>query len=53
MGKIFGSKQDYWIASGVLTQVEEVDSDVSVEKRGEGANSLVYWVTDNLLHDWI
>ena len=23
------------------------------EKRGEGVNSLVYWVTDNLLSDWI
>jgi hypothetical protein len=49
MGKIYGSQKDYWIACGMLSQSEEDESDVMVEKRGEGANSLVYWVTDNLL----
>jgi len=24
-----------------------------MEKRGDGVNALVYWVTDNLLNDWI
>lgn len=24
-----------------------------MEKRGEGVNKLVYWVTDNILEDWI
>jgi hypothetical protein len=23
------------------------------EKRGDGVNANVYWVTDNLLNDWI
>jgi len=24
-----------------------------MEKRGEGSNKHVYWVTDNILEDWI
>jgi len=24
-----------------------------MEKRGEGVNRLVYWVTDNILEDWV
>jgi hypothetical protein len=53
MGRIYGSQKDYWIACGILTQPEEDDSDLLVEKRGEGANAMIYWVTDNLMEDWI
>lgn len=52
-GKIYGTCKDYWVVSGCLTHVEEPNSDSSVEKRGSGVNSHVFWVTDNILNDWI
>jgi hypothetical protein len=36
-----------------LDEVDEEDIAKNVEKRGTGCNQLVFWVTDNLLHDWI
>lgn len=53
MGKIFGTKKDYWIVCGTLNHVEEQSSDKNVEPRGTGVNADVYWVTDNVLADWI
>jgi hypothetical protein len=52
-GKIYGTQQDYWITSGVLSAAEEKVEDRNFEKRGEGVNKLVYWVTNNLLSDWV
>ena len=52
-GKIFGTQADYWIAVGRLTISEEDSKDPSVETRGNGVNETVFWVTDNLLNDWI
>jgi len=52
-GKIFGSQQDYWIAIGRLPQAEEAQKDSEAESRGKGVNETVFWVTDNLLGDWI
>jgi hypothetical protein len=52
-GKIYGSKRDYWITEGVLPIAEEDKFEYFQEKRGEGVNKLVYWVTDNLLEDWV
>jgi radial spoke head protein 4/6 len=52
-GKIFGTKCDYWIASGRLDKAEEKVNDVNFEKRGQGVNKFVYWVSTNLLSDWI
>jgi hypothetical protein len=52
-GKILGSHRDYWVAAGALNEPEETNSDPAIEKRGSGVNHLVYWVTDNLLGDWI
>lgn len=52
-GKIYGSKKDYWVVEGILNVPEEEVNDYWQEKRGEGANKLVYWVTDNYLEDWI
>lgn len=50
-GKIFGTEKDYWIVSGELACNDDVNH--GFEGRGRGCNVLVYWVTDNLLHDWI
>lgn len=51
-GKIYGITSDYWVVSGELPYVEELVKE-GQEKRGTGANSCVFWVTDNLLKDWI
>jgi len=52
-GKIFGTHHDYWVISGELAGAEEESKDKTVEKRGVDVNSSVFWVTDNLLNDWI
>ena len=52
MGKIFGTKSDYWVVSGTLSHVEEQVAH-EVEARGVGTNANVFWVTDNILNDWI
>ena len=52
-GKIFGTRSDYWIAMGQGAPPEEDCKDTSVEPRGKGVNATVFWVTDNLLGDWI
>lgn len=53
-GKIYGINKDYWIVSGQLPKgwVEE-PARGGQEKRGQGANTTIFWVTDNLLNDWI
>jgi radial spoke head protein 4/6 len=53
VGKIFGTQKDYWLVAGRLSTAEEAPMDNLCEPRGVGVNSLVYWVTDNLLNDWI
>jgi len=50
-GKILGSEKDYWIACGELKEKSEYEA--GCEPRGVGCNACVFWVTDNLLHDWI
>ena len=52
-GKIYGTQKDYWILEGQLESSEEDKEENTMEKRGEGVNRWVYWVTDNLLDDWI
>ena len=52
-GKVLGTRKDYWLVSGVLFEPAENNQDVVIEKRGAGVNQLVFWVTDNLLNDWI
>lgn len=37
----------------MLPAAEEKVDDRNFEKRGEGVNKLVYWVTNNLLSDWV
>ena len=52
-GKIYGTERDYIIASGVLSANENPNDEREIEPRGEGTNTTVYWVTDNLLNDWV
>jgi len=52
-GKVLGTQRDYWVVSGVLVEPSENNQDAQIEKRGTGVNQLVFWVTDNLLNDWI
>ena len=52
-GKIFGTGSDYWIAYGRLSTSEEDSKDKTLEPRGTGVNETVFWVTDNLLNDWV
>lgn len=53
MGKVYGTQKDYWVASGILTTPEEATDPAEIEPRGAGVNANVYWVTDNILNDWI
>ena len=52
-GKILCSKSDYWVAQGVLTGEEETPTNKKQEKRGQGVNATVFWVTNNIVSDWI
>lgn len=52
-GKVFGTTKDYWVAIGRLPQAEEESSNPQMEKRGKGVNETVFWVTCNLLEDWV
>mmetsp|Transcript_12857 Transcript_12857/g.19914 ORF Transcript_12857/g.19914 Transcript_12857/m.19914 type:complete len:138 (-) Transcript_12857:612-1025(-) len=52
-GKIFGTQADYWVVQGTLNQSEESQSDPKQEARGTGVNSTVYWVTTNIIGDWV
>lgn len=51
-GKIYGLQKDYWIVEGSLNFQEEPLTE-DAEARGTGSNSNVYWVSDNLLKDWV
>lgn len=53
VAKMYGTNKDYWVCSGVLTGAEEPLAGSDNEVRGTGVNAMVYWVTDNLLSDWI
>lgn len=52
-GKIQCTKQDYWVAQGELLEAEEDPANASQELRGKGANESVFWVTHNIMSDWI
>lgn len=53
VGKIYGIDKDYWIVSGRQDDEVETGLDPQAEPRGTGVNELAYWVTDNLLNDWV
>ena len=52
-GKILASKHDYYVIEGQVNDAGEPEIPHNCEKRGEGVNKYVYWVTDNILADWI
>lgn len=52
-GKMLTSKQDYYVIEGQISSTEEPELPSNFEKRGEGVNKYIYWVTDNILADWI
>ena len=52
-GKILCTKSDYWVAQGVLPGEEEAPTNKNQEKRGQGVNATVFWVTNNFVNDWI
>ena len=37
----------------MLNEEEEVPKNPAQEKRGQGVNGTVFWVTHNLMNDWI
>ena len=52
-GKIMGTQKDYWVAVGVLPQEEETPTSPTTERRGDGVNTSVFWVCNELDRDWI
>lgn len=52
-GKYQGRQRDYFVIEGKLPYSEECKTANGAEERGKGINSHVYWVTDDLLNDWI
>lgn len=52
-GKYLGRQSDYFVIEGQLPHPEEAKAAPGAEERGKGINSHVYWVTDDLLSDWI
>ena len=52
-GKFLGRSSDYYVLEGQLPYTEEIKTDSDIEDRGIGVNSHIYWVTDDLLSDWI
>lgn len=52
-GKFYCLKSDYWVLEGEVRSNEEQDVPREIEARGQGVNRKIYWVTDNILEDWI
>ena len=53
-GKIFGSQHDYLVAQGRIKTVKDPPSkNLHQELEGTGVNTNVYWVTTNILGDWV
>jgi len=52
-GKVKCLERDYWVAQGVVNEVEEAPRNLRQEIRGKGVNSTVFWVTHDLKNDWV
>jgi len=52
-GKILCTNRDYWVAQGTLNVQEQKPSNPIQELRGKGVNETVFWVTHNLMNDWV
>jgi radial spoke head protein 4A len=52
-GKMLATKHDYFVVEGTLRDIETTETPFGQEPRGKGCNKCVYWVTDNILEDWV
>lgn len=52
-GKILCTNKDYWVAQGTLNVQEQKPTNPIQELRGKGVNETVFWVTHNLMNDWV
>ena len=52
-GKILCTEKDYWVAQGTLNVQEQMPTNPIQELRGKGVNETVFWVTHDLINDWI
>ena len=52
-GKILCTNKDYWVAQGTLNVQEQSPANKTQELRGKGVNETVFWVTHNLMNDWV
>lgn len=52
-GKILCSQKDYWVAQGTLNVQEQMPINPIQELRGKGVNETVFWVTHDLMNDWV
>ncbi len=52
-GKILGREKDYWIAEGIADGGEEGEVLPNVEPRGQYVNKFTYYVSNDLLEDWV
>jgi radial spoke head protein 4A len=51
---MFGTNKDYYVVEGILSQTEDEKAPCpDFEARGTGVNKLVYWVTEDVLSDWV
>lgn len=54
-GKIYGTNKDYYVVEGMKDGGEEEGegADPNIEKRGDGVNQYVYWVSESVVDEWI
>ena len=52
-GKIYGRKCDYYVAVGEVSKNFHDEVPNNWEPSGVGVNKFTYWVTDDLLEEWV
>lgn len=52
-GKFMATKNDYYVIEGQLHENEKLEIPFGQEPRGKGVNNHVYWVTENVMNDWV
>jgi radial spoke head protein 4A len=48
-----GTQKDYYIVEGSKDAPEEENPDPNAEKRGDGVNTNVYWVSNSVVDEWV
>ena len=51
--EIYGRKNDYYVAVGEVSKNFHDEVPNTWEPKGVGVNKFTYWVTDNLLEEWV